>query len=229
MRIAVIIPTLNEEHRLPAAVGSIVEGAAGSPVEVVVSDGGSTDDTIAVAQRLGLKVVRCGGGRGAQMDRAVRLCEGADTLLFLHADTRLPAGWYQAVAEALSDEHVVGGGFCLAIDDEGVCPRLVEEAVRWRSRVLGLIYGDQAIFVRAKTFQQVGGFRGLPLMEDVDLVRRLKKDGTVVLLDMAAVTSARRWQRRGYLGTTLRNWSILVLYYLGVPPERLYRAYYSKP
>lgn len=221
MPISVIIPTLNEESALEHTLKSIGQG-----VEIIVADAGSSDSTIKVANRFTDKIIISEKGRGAQMDRGAREATG-DIFLFLHADTRLPDDWKEKVAEALKDAKVVGGGFRLKIDSKGFFFRIIEAMVNLRSRYLGLVYGDQAIFAKKDAFLAVSGFKGLPLMEDVDLTGRLKKQGKGVLLDTEVITSPRQWERKGVLRTTLRNWMFLSLYYLGVSPERLYKKYYA--
>jgi rSAM/selenodomain-associated transferase 2 len=160
------------------------------------------------------------------MDRGAREAKG-DVLLFLHADTKLPEDWKNQVAGVLKGDEVIGGGFRLKIDSKKFYFRFIEAMANMRSRYLGLIYGDQAIFARRDAFFAVGGFMGLPLMEDVDLIKRLKNKGKVVLLDAKVSTSLRHWEKKGILMTTLRNWIFLGFYYLGVSPERLYKWYYT--
>ena len=148
---------------------------------------------------------------------------GACGLLFLHADTWLEPGWAQAVRD-LGPESA-GGAFRLAIEAPGRSYRLVETAVDLRSRFLGLPYGDQALFVRRTVYERLGGMAPIPLMEDVDLVRKLRGVGRLVFLPLRAFTSPRRWQEHGVLGTSFRNWGLLALYAAGVPPSRLARMY----
>lgn len=222
MRFSVIIPALDEAGFVDKAIASAGAGIA----EVIVADGGSLDGTLLSAARLGAKVVRVPRGRGAQMDGAADLATG-DVFVFLHADTTLPPLWHEAVEAALGDAGVAGGAFRLSIDGRGFFYRLAERAVALRCRVLGLIYGDQAIFVRRDAFFRAGGFCKLPLMEDVDCVRRLRKAGRVVVLDKSVTTSARRWEEKGRLINTVRNWFFLALYFMGISPEALYRRYYS--
>lgn len=221
MSISVIIPALNEERYLEDTLKSIGQG-----VEIIIVDGGSSDATIEIAMRFTEKIILSEKGRGAQMDRGAREAAGS-LLLFLHADTRLPHGWKGRVEDILKDAKVIGGGFKLKIDSRKFSLRLIEVIANLRSKHLGLIYGDQAIFVRKNDFLAVGGFLGLPLMEDVDLVKRLKKKGRMVLLNAHISTSSRKWDKSGFLRTTLRNWIFLILYYIGVSPERLYRRYYA--
>ena len=256
VKISVIIPALNEEQTIGdvigAALGSSGEGpgeAEGSGVEVIVSDGGSIDTDIdktrEIAERMGALFIEAGdfkdgpkvgpsGSRGAQMDSGARASTG-EVLIFLHADTVLPEQWLDMVRGSLLDEDVLGGAFTLAIDSPALSFRLVEWGAALRAKYLGLVYGDQAIFVRRGAFFDSGGFMGLPLMEDVDLVRRLRRlRGTkagrpnFVLLEGKVVTSPRRWLASGVVLTTLKNWFLVALYLLGVNPVKLYNMYYNK-
>lgn len=212
---------MNEAGSIGGAVASV-----GPDTEVIVSDGGSTDDTRAIAARLGARVVGCPPGRGAQMDAAAAEA-GGEVLLFLHADTRLPENWQSAVMDALRDGRTIAGAFRLRIDSKGKRFRLIERAAAVRCRALGLIYGDQALFVRKEGFLKAGGFLSLPLMEDIDCVKRLRRLGKVVLLKESVLTSPRRWRRAGTIRNTLRNAFILSLYFLGASPLKLYSLYYG--
>ncbi len=221
-----IIPTLNEEEVLKRSIEHVRKGVSNDVVDIVVADGGSKDRTIHIAQSLGARVVKAGPGRGGQMDRAAELAT-TETLLFLHADTLLPEGWYDAIKRALEDRYTVAGGFTLSIDSDRFAARLVEWGAAQRARLLGLVYGDQAIFIRTHVFKKTGGFRGLPLLEDVDLMRRVRQLGRVAILKQRVLSSSRRWQKRGYMVTTIHNWLCLALYHTGVSPQRLYRWYYK--
>lgn len=234
LKVSVIIPTLNEEGNIEGCIQSVVGARPGSSspggVEIIVADGGSTDTTRYLAERAcpggGVSVVTATGGRGAQMDAATRHATG-DIFLFLHADTRLPENWYEKVKECMRDGETVVGGFTLKVDSESPWFRLLERAVRFRSNWYGLIYGDQALFTRREAFTRAGGFRKLPLMEDVDCVNRLRRLGKLCVLNEKVTTSPRRWDERGFFSTTFKNWFFLLLYYLGVSPVRLYKWYYS--
>ena len=221
MEISVIIPAMNEAADIGAAVASALEAA-----EVIVVDAESTDDTAAEARRAGAFVIRAPRGRGGQMDSGAMQAKG-DVLVFLHADTLLPKGWQEGVRAALADKRVVAGAFRLSVAAPGMRFRLLEALANSRARVLGLVYGDQAIFARKEAFFSAGGFRKLPLMEDVDCVRRLRGQGRVVLLKESVATSKRRWEKRGVVGNALKNLFILALYYAGMKPERLYPYYYK--
>ncbi len=222
MRLSVVIPTLNEEEQIAGAIQSIGQGS-----EIIVVDGGSRDATRDIASSLGARVKLSKRGRGLQMDAGALKASG-EVLLFLHADTRLPKGWLGIVESALSDEGVVGGAFSLKIDSQRYIFRIIERMANIRSRFLGFIYGDQAIFVRREAFFESGCFKSLPLMEDIECVKSLRAIGKVVILDEPVLTSYRRWEGKPVIVTTFRNWIILVKYLLGVSPERLYLRYYKK-
>ncbi|MBI4948996.1 MAG: TIGR04283 family arsenosugar biosynthesis glycosyltransferase [Deltaproteobacteria bacterium] len=222
MKVTVIIPTLNEAADIARAVSSAKRTA-----EVIVADGGSRDSTREIASGLGATVIETPRGRGLQMDEAAKLAKG-DVLLFLHADTMLPEGWFKEIERALVDPGTIAGAFGLRIGSTHPWFRVVEAVVRLRYRALGVIYGDQAIFARKDEFFKAGGFRKLPLMEDVDCVKRLRGLGRVRLLKGSVVTSPRRWEAGGMVGNTLKNGLILALYMAGVPPERLYDRYYGR-
>jgi rSAM/selenodomain-associated transferase 2 len=222
MKVSVIIPTLNEE----GVIGETLEHLSRSrepEIEIIVSDGGSTDGTLEIAGRYA-RMVSSRPGRGIQMNGGAALATG-DILLFLHADTILPKDWGERVISAMSDGRVVGGAFSLSVDSERLPHRAIAAAATLRSRIAGLAYGDQGIFVRREVFEEMGGFRDIPIMEDIDFIKRLKKSGRMVLLKDSVKTSARRWEKEGVVYTTLRNWLLISLYHIGVAPERLYKLY----
>jgi rSAM/selenodomain-associated transferase 2 len=161
-------------------------------------------------------------GRARQMNAGAASARG-DWLLFLHADTRLPSGWAEQVAEADRDPGINAGCFRFALDSPAPIARLIEAGVRARVALFGLPYGDQAIFVRRAAFEAIGGYADVPIMEDVDLVRRLRRRGRLFRSPAAAATSARRWERDGWIARTGRHLAMIVLYFCGVPPARLVR------
>lgn len=208
---------MNEEACLALAIRSVAADA-----EVIVVDGGSCDRTREVAESGGATVLLCPPSRGAQLRMGVSRATG-EWLLFLHADTWLEAGWADDIRNAKPE--VVGGAFRLAIDAPLWGYRLVELAVAQRSRIFALPYGDQGLFVRKAVYDRMGGIAALPLMEDVDFVRRLKAEGRLALPRTRAFTSPRRWERHGLVGATVRNWGLLALYAAGVSPARLASMY----
>ncbi len=215
MLISVIIPTLDEAASIRRAIAS----ARGADVEIIVADGGSADPTGVLAQAAGARVIVAAGGRAAQQNAGAAASRG-EALLFLHADTLLPPGWSEQVRAILSAEGVALGAFRLAIGGATVAERLIASGANWRSRWLAQPYGDQGLFLARASFEQLGGFRPLPIMEDWDLACPL-----VVLAPTAVTTSPRRWRRLGPVRTTLVNAVVLAGYRLGVPPHRLARFY----
>lgn len=221
--LSVIVPTLNEADRIGPTLDAV--RAEAPDAELLVADGGSTDDTRReVEAREGVGWVASPPGRGLQLNRGAS-CARGDLLLFLHADTRLDPGWPAALRRAADSPGFLLGAFRLCIDDPAWPFRLVEWGVERRCRWRSLPYGDQALFMKRADFERVGGFAELPLMEDVDLVRRCRRDGPVRVLPLFAHTSARRWRRHGVLRQTLLNWRTYLEFALGRPAERLALRY----
>ncbi|MEG4804632.1 TIGR04283 family arsenosugar biosynthesis glycosyltransferase [Microcoleus sp. ARI1-B5] len=217
LKISIIIPVLNEAPTI-ASVISTARNAQN--VEIIVADGGSSDCTADLAKSLGVRVISTAPGRAAQMNAGATWATG-DILLFLHADTLLPPGYDSSARLALAKPSAVGGAFELKIDARGHSLRLVEIGVNWRSNFLQMPYGDQAIFLYSATFDKIGGFPDLPVMEDFEFVRRLKKQGRIAIVPQPVLTSARRWQQLGVLKTTAINQIVIIAYFLGVSPDRL--------
>ncbi|MGB0564044.1 MAG: TIGR04283 family arsenosugar biosynthesis glycosyltransferase [Spirulinaceae cyanobacterium] len=221
-RISIILPVYNEAATLPQTLPSLCHNPT---LEVIVVDGGSTDDSVAIARAHGAKAfVSPEPGRAHQMNAGAAIATG-EILLFLHADTQLPAGFEAGVMAALADDHVMAGAFDLAIAGPEPGLRWIERGVRWRSRYFGLPYGDQALFLRSATFMRIGGFPTLPIMEDFVLVQQLQRRGKIAILPQPVLTSARRWQRLGLVKTTLLNQVMIIGYFAGVAPHRLARWY----
>jgi rSAM/selenodomain-associated transferase 2 len=219
LRLSIVVPTLDEARRLPACLAS----ARAASDDVVVSDGGSRDGTVALARALGARVVEGPAGRGGQLGRGAAAASG-DVLLFLHADTVLPPGAREAVAGSLA-AGAEGGAFLLRFDDGRRIYRLGERFVAWRTRLSRLPLGDQAQFVRRDVYAAMGGYRDWPILEDLDFARRLRARGRLAVLPLAVTTAARRYSTAGVARTLLTNWAIWLLYALGVPPQRLARLY----
>ena len=219
--LAVVIPTLDAQATLAATLAALVAGT-GLVREIVVADGGSGDATVALAGQGGARVVAARPGRGRQLAAGAG-ATSAEWLLFLHADTRLGEGWADEAAAFMTSDGEAAAAFRFALDDSAPAARRLEAVVAWRCRVLGLPYGDQGLLLSREFYHRLGGFRPWPLMEDVDLLRRIGR-ARLHLLESPALTSAARY-RRGYLRRSSRNLSCLGLYYLGLPPAWLARLY----
>ena len=219
--LSVVIPALNAAAGLPATLAALGD----TPAEVVVVDGGSADGTADLAARGGALVVLAPRGRGGQLAAGVAAARGP-WLLLLHADTVLSPGWADAVRDAMRDPGRAAY-FRFALDDAALAARRLERAVAWRCRVFALPYGDQGLLIHRDLLGAAGGIRPLPLMEDVDLIRRLGR-ARLAALPVAAVTSAARWRAQGYLRRSARNLGCLALWFLGVPPRIIARVYAAK-
>ena len=220
-KVSVIIPTLNEARELPR----VLEAAQrGQPYEIIVVDGGSTDETVGIARSMDTVVLSAPRCRAVQMNRGAAVANG-EYLLFLHADTLLPVDYLGHVLSVLDKPGVVGGAFKFSISGDFSGRRLVESTTNWRARRRQLPYGDQALFLRREVFDQVGGFPEMPIMEDYEFVHRLKRLGRVVIAPSPAVTSGRRWRQHGWLWPTILNKIIILAYHCGVSPTRLARWY----
>ena len=218
--LSIVIPTLDAASSLPATIASAREIA---DAELIVADGGSSDGTVARARALGTAVVTAPRGRGSQLAAGARAARGA-WLLFVHADTVLAPGWRAPVEAVMAGDPDRAFYFRFALDDAGPAARRLERRVAWRCRAFGLPYGDQGLLISRRCYEAVGGFRPLPLMEDVDLARRLGRS-RLIALDHPAITAATRYRRAGYRWRSARNLLCLGLYFLGLPPRALVRLY----
>lgn len=227
--ISVVVPTLDSQAELMPTLTALVPGAVQGLVrEVIVADGGSGDGTFEIADAAGAEFIRAERGRGAQLAAGAEAAR-SDWLLFLHADTVLQPGWEREAAAFM--ESVDSGrrppaaaAFAFRLDDTGPGPRFLEAVVRLRCALVRLPYGDQGLLIPKTLYASFGGYRSLPLMEDVDLVRRLGRR-RIAMLRTRAVTSAARYKRDGYAARMARNLACLSLYYLRVPPKTLARLY----
>jgi rSAM/selenodomain-associated transferase 2 len=222
LRVAVIVPALNEEAAIGEALRSAREGAD----SLIVVDGGSTNDTVGRAQAAAARVIRSEGrGRALQMNAGARSID-ADVLLFLHADAVLPGGWRRAVCEAIG-AGAGWGRFDVRLDDRSALLATVGAMMNLRSRVTGICTGDQGIFVAQAAWQAVGGFAEIPLMEDIELSGRLRrKFGRPACLRLRVRASSRRWRAGGPWRTIIAMWCWRALYFLGASPGWLHRRYY---
>ena len=229
--ISIIIPALNEAETigrtLDSVEDSVRDSAGDSAAEWIVVDGDSEDRTAEIARARGATVVTAPRGRASQMNAGAKIARG-ETLLFLHADTRLPPGFAEEVRRTLDLPGVAAGAFSLRIDGAGRRIEWVERAANWRSRILQLPYGDQGFFLKAEVFRSLGGFPELPLMEDLEMARRVRGHGRIAISPLGVVTSARRWERVGVVRATLLNQLFLLAYLLGMPPRRIAEWYYPR-
>lgn len=219
--LSVIIPTLNETAHIDGVLEDLSQGEA---LDIIVADGGSTDTTVDQAAARGARICQGPSGRARQMNQGAAMARG-EILFFLHADSRLPAGFDRVIRRVLETADVAAGAFSLGIDADSRKVRMVEYGANLRSRYLGMPYGDQGVFIRAALFCQCGGFPDLPIMEDFAMMRQLGKTGRIVTVPQRITTSSRRWCRMGILRTTLVNQVIIIGYLFGVPAGRLSRWY----
>lgn len=220
--ISIIIPTLNESGTIGYLLNFL--GRSDAAIERIVVDGGSRDRTCDIAAREGARVLRASGGRALQQNGGAAVARGR-FLLFLHADTLPPGGYAERIYAALDCPTTVAGAFRFKVDDPRGVMRLVERVTNIRSTIFEMPYGDQGIFMEKRIFLELGGFQPLRIMEDFELVRRLRRRGRIVTLTEAALTSGRRWRRLGVIRTTLINQIMIVGFLAGIPIQRLHRFY----
>jgi rSAM/selenodomain-associated transferase 2 len=221
MKVSVIVPTLNEARVL---AGTLARTRQPGVQEIIVVDGGSSDATPAIAAGAADLVLSAPRGRAAQMNAGARRARG-DVLLFLHADTLVPRGFAQAVIAACQQPDVVGGRFDVNLEPSTPLIRLTGALMNRRSRLTHISTGDQTLFVRRDVFEVLGGYPDIPLMEDIEFSRQVKRAGRIACLRERVTPSARRWQTDGVVRTILLMWSLRALYFCGVSPARLQRLY----
>lgn len=222
--ISIIIPALNEEAFLTNTLAGIPQDP---DLEVIVVDGGSRDKTRELARAAGAGLVSSLPGRARQMNTGARTARGR-VLLFLHADTRLPLGFQDQVGRILSGPGVAAGAFQLSLTPPLPGLKIIERLANWRSKALQLPYGDQALFLEAALFHSLGGYAEWPIMEDLDLIQRLRRCGRIAIAPIPVVSSSRRWQDEGIWKRTWKNQAVLIGYFGGVSPGRLARWYHRK-
>ena len=215
--LSIIIPTLNEAGEIEKSLSRLSKS---DTVEILVVDGGSSDDTVEKARKFGARLLSTAPSKAGQMNAGAANARG-DVLMFLHADTCLPEHFEQKVLATVNRKGISAGAFTLTIDSDDSGLRFIERVANWRARLLQMPYGDQALFVSRQLFFEIGGFADYPIMEDFELVRRLKKRGKIAILPDSVITSPRRWQNLGVAKTWLLNQVILAAYFIGIPPHRL--------
>ncbi len=225
MSISFIIPALNEQQSIVRTLRPLRDYADQLQGEIILADGGSEDDTISLATPFCDKQLQGGPGRALQMNQAAAQAQG-DWLLFLHADSQLPTDFVALWQRQVIAEGRGWGRFDVALSGNHRLLRLVERMMNLRSRLTSIATGDQAIFVRRALFEELGGFASIPLMEDVELSKRLKRTGRPLCLTSKLVTSSRHWEQRGVTRTILLMWKLRLLFFIGVSPERLVSQYY---
>ncbi len=225
--VSIIIPVLSEAGGITRTIDHIRALDADGTAEIIVVDGDPGGSTIGSIKAEGVHTAVAEKGRASQMNHGAALAT-ADVLLFLHADTLLPSNAFALIRSSMNDEHFVGGAFDLEFDTKRSIFKITESYVFLRTRLTKIPFGDQAIFIRRAYFDQIGGYRDIPIMEDVELMKRIRKrSDKICIIPEKVRTSARRYEQEGVLYCTLRNWLLQVLYGLGMSPQRLAKWYRS--
>jgi len=224
-KISIIVPVLHEGPIINQTIGGIFDLPYDGEVEVIVVDGSPDGETLRAIEKNKVRKILTKKGRAHQMNQGAAAARG-EILLFLHADTELPENALNGISSLMRKGDFVGGAFDLGIKSDRPIFRLIEIAASLRSRCTCAPYGDQAIFIRKEYFDSIGGFKEMPLMEDVELMRRIKKAGRkIYIIPDKVKTSPRRWEKEGVIYCTLRNWTLMTLYSLGIPAEKLSKFY----
>jgi rSAM/selenodomain-associated transferase 2 len=224
---SVIIPVLHESSIINTTIEHVSQRGSGFEPEVIVVDGDHEGGTVRAIKNREVITMISPQGRGIQMNRGASVARG-EILLFLHTDTELPENAFTLISSAMKKARYAGGAFDLGIQSGRPVFRLIEKMVSLRTRLTRVPYGDQAIFIKKDCFEAIGRFQEIPLMEDVELMRRMKKSGyRICIIPLKVKTSPRRWEQEGVLFCTLRNWMLISLYLLGVKPEKLVRLYHK--
>ena len=224
---SIVIPVLNEAESINFVINQINTISRDFKVEIIVADGDKNLSTNAAIEDKSVIKLSSLPGRSVQMNTGAEAACG-DIILFLHADTILPDNAFHEMADAMADPSYVGGAFSLGFASNSSAMRFIAWVANIRTKITRVPFGDQAIFLRREYFLSIGGFKEIPLMEDVELMNRIKKHGDRIRLIPSRVrTSARKWEREGVFRTNMRNWSIQIMYLLGVSPERLFQYYYT--
>ena len=224
-KFSIVIPVLNEADRISSLISNLRMQSSENFYEIIVVDGDPQGTTVKVIHDSKVMSITADRGRARQMNAGAAIA-GGEVLIFLHADTLLPPKALNKISGVLENEKYVGGAFSLGIDSDRLLLKYVAARASMRSRINRIPYGDQAIFIRKSYFDKIGGFKEIPLMEDVDLMRRIKKRGDIIyIFSDQVMTSPRRWEKEGIVYTTIRNQILVSLYFLGVGPEKLVKYY----
>jgi rSAM/selenodomain-associated transferase 2 len=224
-KISAIIPVFKEAKTIQHTLDHLAHLISFEPLEIIIVDGDTNRSTLRAVSQEGIIKISGPKGRGAQMNHGAAIATG-DILLFLHADTLLPSNAIETILAVTKAKKVIGGAFDLRIDAGGLPFRVIEAFVRMRTRIIRMPYGDQAIFIKRQCFHAFGGYPDIPIMEDVALIRKMKKSRKkIIIIPVPVKTSARRWKTEGLLYCTLRNWALLLLYSAGISPERIAKYY----
>ena len=222
---SIIIPVLNEAPLINDIIDHLHSLEGDEVKEIIIVDGDPEGVTLKAISHDDVRQLKSSRGRWIQMNEGAKNAKG-DMLLFLHADTELPLDAMRLIATAMKDKQYVAGAFDLGIKSERFVFRVIESAVSLRSRITGIPFGDQAIFMRKNYFDEIGGYKDIPIMEDVEIMERIKKRGDkIFIIPQKVHTSSRRWEQEGILRCTLRNWFLQILYLLRISPHRLSQFY----
>ncbi|MCK9418732.1 MAG: TIGR04283 family arsenosugar biosynthesis glycosyltransferase [Nitrospirae bacterium] len=225
--LSLIIPVLSEAETINESIHHIRELDAHRMAEIIVVDGDPGGSTICAVTGEGVRTAVAEKGRARQMNHGAAIANGA-VLVFLHADTLLPSNAFALIRSTMNDKRFVGGAFDLGFNTKRTIFRITELYVFLRTRLTKIPFGDQAIFIRRDFFEEIGGYRDIPIMEDVEIMQRIKKRGKRIrIIPEKVLTSTRRYEQEGIVYATLRNWMLQLQYALGVSPERLARRYKS--
>lgn len=222
---SIIIPVLNEAPLINGIIDHLHSLEGDETKEIIIVDGDPEGLTLKAISHDDVRQLKSSRGRWIQMNEGAKNAKG-NMLLFLHADTELPLDAMRLIATAMKDKRYVAGAFDLGIKSERFVFRAIESAVSLRSRITRIPFGDQAIFVRKNYFDEIGGYKDIPIMEDVEIMERIKKRGDkIFIIPQKVHTSSRRWEQEGILHCTLRNWFLQILYLLRISPHRLSQFY----
>ena len=222
---SIIIPVLNEAALINNTIEHLHNLEGNDKLEIIVVDGDTEGGTLREISHDDVRKTISPRGRGRQMNEGAAAASGG-ILLFLHADTALPPDALKLIAAAMQKTTYAAGAFDLGIKSERFIFRVIEFAASLRSRITRIPFGDQAVFIRKDYFDVIGGYKDIPLMEDIEIMERIKKRGDkIVILPQKTLTSSRRWEAEGILYSTIRNWLLQILYFFGISPHKLSRFY----